>query len=405
MNMVKLILKLIPAVLVAAIALSSAHRSVASAALGVTPVRIENESAIIVWNQAAQTEHFIRTVNFDTDSSDLGYIVPTPSIPTLSAVDDGAVPALREAVQPTLTGNDVFIAPTSFLVTLIRIYKSETQPVASSLLPPTIGQSDVDEEKDTFVDGVQATTISASDVLSLKKWLKQNGYEWSSGIGDWLQPYITKHWYLTVYKYVKPAATADNLVSKTVDLTFKTSLPFYPYSEPEDMRLMGGYVTDRLLRVYVVSSSRVNAALEPNPQGKEFPGTVISAAPLPDDKRDAIASLLKLRSADMPNGAWLTAFDDNSSPRPGYTDLDFSPSADQSQIIVKPVDHRTKHPIYISLDLVAFVLFFMMVIKLRRLQRAGKLDKNGNLIRLGSVLGFLIAYVGLAWVSFLIEGP
>ena len=53
------------------------------------PVAIANESAIIIWDSANKTEHFIRRASFQTMAKDFGFLVPTP-----------AQPELAEAVSP-----------------------------------------------------------------------------------------------------------------------------------------------------------------------------------------------------------------------------------------------------------------------------------------------------------------
>src|SRR5580692_3138180 len=47
-------------------------------------VSIADETAIIVWDAATKTEHFIRRASFQTASKDFGFIVPTPSKPMLT---------------------------------------------------------------------------------------------------------------------------------------------------------------------------------------------------------------------------------------------------------------------------------------------------------------------------------
>jgi hypothetical protein len=41
-----------------------------------------------------------------------------------------------------------------------------------------------------------------------------------------------------------------------------------------------------------------------------------------------------------PEGGWLTVFDDEASPRPGTTDLFFSPSAEQAEVRRPPIIHH-----------------------------------------------------------------
>lgn len=63
-------------------------------------VRIAEESAIIVWDEAAHTQHFIRRATFDTEAPDFGFLVPTPTKPTLAEVSDAAYTDLEYLIRP-----------------------------------------------------------------------------------------------------------------------------------------------------------------------------------------------------------------------------------------------------------------------------------------------------------------
>src|SRR5687768_14117180 len=59
-------------------------------------ITIAEESAVIVWDPATKTEHFIRRATFQGEAKDFGFLVPTPAVPTLTAVDDGIFDFLQE---------------------------------------------------------------------------------------------------------------------------------------------------------------------------------------------------------------------------------------------------------------------------------------------------------------------
>ena len=44
-------------------------------------VYVIEESAVIVWDPATKTEHFIRRATFHGKAGDFGFLVPTPSVP------------------------------------------------------------------------------------------------------------------------------------------------------------------------------------------------------------------------------------------------------------------------------------------------------------------------------------
>ena len=56
-------------------------------------VSILKEFALIVWEPSAKIEHFIRVADFHTDAPEMGFLVPTPTIPELFEVDADAIAA------------------------------------------------------------------------------------------------------------------------------------------------------------------------------------------------------------------------------------------------------------------------------------------------------------------------
>ena len=66
------------------------------------PVSIVEEDAIIVWDAAKKVEHFIRRASFRTESKDFGFLVPTPTAPKLSEVDDDVFDRLGRMIAPTI---------------------------------------------------------------------------------------------------------------------------------------------------------------------------------------------------------------------------------------------------------------------------------------------------------------
>ena len=355
---------------------------------GARPVAIASESAIIVWNKSTQTEHFIRTATFDTSDSDFGFVVPTPTVPKLTSVDEAAIPLANDIMQPTLTGEVTSVLPVSLWYTLLGgTAHNKLSYVGSS-------NAGVDVLAEQHVDGIDATTLEASDIASLKRWMTRNGYSWSPGISDWLQPYVVNKWKLTVFKFVK-ANTSDSKVASTLlDLTFRTTQPFYPYSEPAYQRDPDSYDPERLLRVFVLSDSRMDAGLGQNSYGQDWPGKTISAAPVDSEKLHSLSSALKLTDSDLPDGTWLTAFDDESSPRPGYADLYFWPSETQDKIVLPVIDERIKHHIYIPIDLVAVFILIAGSIWLSKLRQTSKvLPQHLELYNSLFVIGLFVAYI------------
>src|SRR5437764_76847 len=64
------------------------------------PVAIASETAVIVWDEKGQTQHFIRRASFATEAKDFGFLVPTPTKPTLAEADDQAFAELARITAP-----------------------------------------------------------------------------------------------------------------------------------------------------------------------------------------------------------------------------------------------------------------------------------------------------------------
>ena len=51
-------------------------------------VQIAEEEAVIVWDPATRTEHFIRRASFHSTARTFGFLLPTPTTPTLGELPD-----------------------------------------------------------------------------------------------------------------------------------------------------------------------------------------------------------------------------------------------------------------------------------------------------------------------------
>lgn len=80
-----------PASLLAITTLAGVAWACGTASPPAVPVAVADESAIIVWDAATETQHFVRRASFRTDAEDFGFLVPTPSRPRLAEADDAAL--------------------------------------------------------------------------------------------------------------------------------------------------------------------------------------------------------------------------------------------------------------------------------------------------------------------------
>lgn len=293
-------------------------------------VAISDETAIIVWDKEQQLEHFIRSATFETDAENFGFLVPTPSQPTLHEVDQGAFRYLAQVTAPEIKLRQRGGQQES---SGCGCSSSPNTSAAPSAPPPVR----VLEEK--RIAGHDAAVLEADNAEELAAWLKDHDYPSSPQLSEWLQPYIAEKWKITAFKYAKDAATEPNVASAAIRLTFKTEKPLYPYREPkaaeQETEAAATAAKSRLLRVYFVADSRYQGELgEPV---EPWSAKTAWAGKLNEFRLQHLSQQLKLEDFPILGKWWLTEFEDSTSPRPTEHDLFFTPAKDQHPIERPPV--------------------------------------------------------------------
>ncbi|HEY1189382.1 MAG TPA: DUF2330 domain-containing protein [Gemmata sp.] len=285
-------------------------------------VEIASESAIIVWDREAKTEHFIRRATFaptapgSTPVKDFGFLVPTPSVPALEEVDDRAFAELAKVTAPRTETRSRPAGGGCALGCGALAPKADAPPAAVEVLA------------EKHVAGYDAQVLRAGDADALTAWLKGHDYEVRPALAQWLKPYLEKKWVVTAFKIGNaPAAQPNSPVgSAAVRMSFRTDAPFYPYREPADMR---DAKAPRLLRVFVIADQKMNGSLG---AGAPWAGqTVWAGAPGAEGWKGALAHL-KVPGLRPTDSTWLTEFEDRSAPRKGDDDLTFAAAGDQNPV-------------------------------------------------------------------------
>jgi hypothetical protein len=291
-------------------------------------VHVAEESAVIVWDVATKTQHFVRRAQFDTKAQDFGFLVPTPTRPVLAEAQDAVFGYLLDLTRPPLWAA---LAPAAAKGERVATAKSEPPRAAVIVLEAVT------------VAGLDAVVLDANDAQALNSWLGKHGYAASAQLADWYKPYIASKWIITAFKISKGSSHAGRATTSAVRMSFRTEQPFFPYREPATSG-----TTPRALEVYFIAreraEGRIGAAPKPAPGIYErllamvglggrtsgWPGHTLWAKPLPEGARRDLLERLKLPATAIPASAWLTRFLDSSSPRPGMDDLFFSRADDQS---------------------------------------------------------------------------
>jgi hypothetical protein len=310
-------------------------------------VTVAAESAIIVWDEATKTEHFVRRAAFRSEVTDFGFLVPTPGKPELSAVADSAFARLEDAVRPETVYQPTWsVEPTALLFMFFGVFARSKGAAVATVAPVRV----LEEKR---VAGYDAVVLEADDAGALAAWLKEHGYAQRAALAEWLAPYVQQRWKLTAFKIAAEAGAPEpergptTLGTEAVRMTFHTERPFFPYREPRDQResLPPTASTPRSLRVFFVGGFRASATIGEG--GTVFPGKTTWAGPL-DAARVALP-------VPAPEGAWLTVIEDDASPRPGTDELWLARAKDQG--VVKPppfvIEDRRRLPI--PLDLLALL--------------------------------------------------
>jgi len=257
-------------------------------------VRIDAEEALIVWDAARRTEHFIRRADFRKERGGaFGFLVPTPTRPTLAEADEGVFSRLA----------DLYTRP---------------EPRRRALR--SVGDDGADRVvvvQVTRVAGMSATVLRATDPAALAAWLQQHGFASRPGFAAWLSRYTSGTWHLTAFRY--DGGPRPDFGARAVRLSFQTPRPFYPYAEPADQTQH----PTRRLRVTVVAPARVRGIVGDAPWGARL-GYADHPA-LQSVLRGAVPADLSVA------GAWMTTFEEHPSRR-GSADLFFDVDPAQAAV-------------------------------------------------------------------------
>jgi hypothetical protein len=310
-------------------------------------VDVAEESAVIVWDPATKTQHFIRRARFRGTARDFGFLVPTPTEPTLAAVDDSIFDTLQAKIRPRTVERTRREFKWTLLGSFQLANKAETMTGAG-----------VDVLQTARIAGYDAAVLDATDANALREWLETHGYATTPDLEEWLDAYVSKRWKITAFKIDKEQAV--DAQTQAVKMSFTTDAPFFPYREPASQRT-GSSNTRRILRVFFLGPERVRGTI-----GTAFwPGILQWSDGIDAPLR---ATLTKATGVETPPR--LSAFIEIGS-RSGLDELFFTRSAVQSAHLPPPRINERVEIVFIPLDVIgAVVLFGLIFYRRRRSRRA-----------------------------------
>ena len=210
------------------------------------------------------------------------------------------------------------------------------------------------------VAGYDAVVLEASDPAALSKWLADNGYAERDSLRAWAAPYVDKNWKFTAFKLAKPKGQGG-LATSTVRMSFSTDAPLYPYREPTEQREGNAAKGDRSLRVFFVSDERYAGSMEGDTR---WPAEAVFAGGVGVELFDGVVP-----EEAIPNAPYLTAFLDESSPRPGTADVFFAASSD-GDITPEAVVQVIKQPMPLPVELLVPIVGVIWYVRRRRRRAA-----------------------------------
>lgn len=247
-----------------------------------------DQTVIMLWDEARQTQHFIRKADFKTDAQDVGFLVPSPSRPQLEESGNAAFGKLAEITAPKIRGGGGF-------------------PIGCSLAEPAMANlSSVRVIEEKRVAGFDATVLTARSGDDLVKWLKDHGYAYSPAVAEWAKPYLGGDWHFTALKIAKNRSEPD-LKAAALRISFRTVRPLFPYREPESGASRNALkAPDRLLRIYFIADARYRGEID---GGRKWSGNAVWSGDITPHRAELLADL-GLPAGSGPAQWWLTEFED-----------------------------------------------------------------------------------------------
>jgi len=314
-------------------------------------VEIDHEGALIVWDQKRHLEHFVRSATFHTTAKSFGFLVPTPTRPTLADADSQAFQALLDITLPAVEEkwrfNPLFVGFTErWLTGILPAYSVGAGRPQKVMVV-----------EQAYVAGLDATVLSASDTSAVSDWLTARGFDVRPALRRWLDVYVAKGWHITAFRYDKSTSLTDTVTSRALRITFSTEQPVYPYLEPADAEDRQG----RRLDLFVIAGGRVDGVLSDDGlRPWNARPTFAALVWRPESRReDPVAvSWRKLAAAlpgvELPERPWLSELDDRSTKRP-ETDVIFQASDSVVEVHKKPITQIRWHTVTVPYE-VPFVV-------------------------------------------------
>lgn len=215
----------------------------------------ETEQKAVIFYENDKEDLYVSTT-FTGDSADFAWVIPTPAVPEVDKGYDDLFNGLNDFTTPIYD----YDRPMPLM---------EDKAIYSE-------QAGVNVIATKRVDYYEINVLSASDINSLEKWFKANGYNYPSAGKYILDEYIRNGWYFTAVKVIDEEAALSSAIiegqlrsghATPLKLSFATDKLVYPLrissvtgnDEKAARRYYPTYEAGVLL--YVITDKRVELPL------------------------------------------------------------------------------------------------------------------------------------------------
>lgn len=278
------------------------------------PPRLGLERTLIVWDSATRMQHFVRELRFAHAGGAFGFVVPTPSRPSVHSVEKSPFDALEKSFGSRLLSQWVTLG------TVSGVGYGAGLGAGRGAKPPPV---QVVETK--RVGDFTAFILTATDKSALGAWLEKHGFKSSDAGKAWMDGYIRLGFHFVALRYDGTPNADEEMTSRTLRISFESELPYYPYREPTDApeqknrELSLWVVSDALVVPYAGVTHQAEWRLRrPFSEGDRYVPAV----------GELEESLGKELSGLLPRSRFVQTFGDFKPKRHGWEDVLFVPSSD-----------------------------------------------------------------------------
>ncbi|MEZ0231185.1 MAG: DUF2330 domain-containing protein [Planctomycetota bacterium] len=259
---------------------------------GEQPVTVLEEEALVVWTPATKTEHIVLRAAFRTDAKSFGYLVATPTMPTIGEVSSGIFTTLDEAMRPPTHNREVW-TPAPFSIFCLCL------PPPREASPPRTPAAEVRVVDQRTAAGYDAVVLETDGASSLARWLRESGYASRPDLDEWLAPLVRDHWKIVAFRVVRPGPSPE-VVTRTVRISFAAEKPIFPSREPPTAS--SEPLWSRRLRVVFAGDTRMGGMTGEGPDRRAWGGVTTYANVV-----SGLDLAAAVPAADLPRVPYLTA--------------------------------------------------------------------------------------------------